>query len=100
MHRQRWLLLWMFFFALVAGAPDASGQATLAFVNSQGQPLTVALEYSQVTLRAVDPGSAGLGTLQAHVTSDIRGDQMWVSLQEVGSNSGIFSGGVYLNAVP
>jgi hypothetical protein len=74
--------------------------ASIAFVDGNGQPLTVALEYSTVALRVVDAGYAGLGTVRAHVTSDLKGDQTWVQLAEDWSNPGTFRGSVYVDPVP
>ncbi len=94
MLQRRWWLLSMVFYAF---AVPAFGQTvTIEWVhNHSGQPLSQAYEFSPVRLRATDGGSAGLGSLSVRVTSDLRGDEEWITLWEDANNPGVFISNFY-----
>src|SRR5262245_48683987 len=92
MSQRSWLLS-LLVFCFFAGL--ASGQ-TIEWVDTySGQPISQAHEFSPVRLRATDGSSAGLGSLLVRITSDLRGDEEWVTLWEDANNPGVFISSVY-----
>ena len=96
MSQRPWLLLLM---GLYAFAGSASGQ-TIEWADNSGQPISQAYEFSSLRLRATDAGSAGLGSLSVRVTSDLRGDEEWVTLWEDTNNPGVFLSSAYAVYLP
>ncbi len=98
MSQRRW---WLLLMVLCIFAGPAFGQAvTIEWVDNSGQPISQAYEFSSVRLRATDAGSAGLGSLSVRVTSDLRGDEEWVTLWEDANNPGVFISSAYALSLP
>ena len=70
---------------------------SLAFVDALGQPIATHQEFGWIQLRATDGALAGQWSgLMVRVTSDLRGDEEYVLVNENPYFSGIFTGSVTL----
>jgi hypothetical protein len=72
--------------------------ASIEILTDSGQPLTEALHFSSVRIRATDGAAAGQGTITAEVSSLLRGDTRTLTLYEDSAEPGVFNRPLSLQA--
>src|SRR5688572_15869606 len=65
---------------------------TIEVLDIWQQPATVVYEFGPFQIKATDAGSAGLGTLEVEIRSDLRGDVESRNLTEDSTTPGVFWG--------